>query len=163
LALFAGATLVVAAGDVARGGQALAMFLAEARVSVLSCVPTLLAMMGEEGDLPELRLLILGGEACPAPIVRRWAPPGRPPVVDAYGPTEATVIARYGELPPGKPVTIGRALPNYRVYILDEQLRAIAPGESGEMYIGGVGVARGYVGRADLTSERFVADPFIDF
>jgi amino acid adenylation domain-containing protein len=163
LAFFAGATLVAAVADVARGGYALSVFLAEARVTVLSCVPTLLAMMRDELDLPELRLLILGGEACPAEIVRRWARPGRRRIVNTYGPTEATVIATYGELHAGRGMTIGRALPNYRVHILDEQLRAVSPGQSGEMHIGGVGVARGYVGRADLTTERFVADPFVDF
>jgi non-ribosomal peptide synthetase-like protein len=163
LALFAGATLVAAAADVARGGSALATFLANARVSVMSCVPTLLAMMGEGGiDVPTLRLLILGGEACPAEIVRRWARPGRRRIVNTYGPTETTVIATYAELHPGRPVTIGRALSNYRVYILDEQLRPVAPGQSGELYIGGIGVARGYAGRADLTAERFVVDPFVD-
>src|SRR6185436_12703365 len=83
-------------------------------------------------------LLILGGEACPEQLVERWARPGRR-IVNTYGPTEATVIATHAELQPGKPVPIG---------VL------------GEIFIGGVGVARGYVGLADQTEQRFIPDPF---
>ncbi|MBI3878972.1 MAG: amino acid adenylation domain-containing protein [Verrucomicrobia bacterium] len=159
LAFFAGATLVAATREWIQSGPELARRLTAAGVTVFSTVPTLLAML--EGDLPTVRLLILGGEACPRDLVTRWAKPGRR-MVNTYGPTEATVIATFGECDPAKPVTIGRAVPNYRVFILDENLRALPPGESGELCIGGIGVARGYVGRLELTAEKFVPNPFED-
>jgi non-ribosomal peptide synthetase-like protein len=159
LALFAGATLVAASAGMRRSGPDLVEFLATNRISVLSCVPTLLSMMNDDGEVPTLRLLILGGEACPSDLVRRWTRPGRR-IVNTYGPTEATVIATYGDLQPDRPVNIGRAVPNYDVRLLDPQTRLPTPaGEIGEIHIGGVGLARGYVGRPDLTAERLIADP----
>lgn len=157
LAFHAGATLVAATPEMAHAGPDLSRRLAQSGVTVLSCVPTLLSML--TGDVPTLRLLILGGEACPDQIVERWARPGRR-MVNTYGPTEATVIATYADLCPGKPVTIGRAVPGYRVHLLDDSLRPVPPGVVGEICIGGLGVARGYVGLPELTQERFVPDPF---
>ena len=84
LAFFAGATLVVGTSEIVHAGPALSRILAELRVTVLSCVPTLLMMM--DRDVPSLRLLILGGEACPRELVKRWWKPGRR-VVNTYGPT----------------------------------------------------------------------------
>ncbi len=156
LAFFAGATLVAATPEMEHAGAALSRLLADAGVTVLSCVPTLLAMMEE--DVPGLRLLILGGEACPPDLVRRWWKPARR-MFNTYGPTEATVIATYAECHPQKPVTIGKPLPNYFVGIFDEQMRALPAGVPGELCIGGVGLARGYVGRPDLTREKFVSNP----
>src|SRR5262249_396609 len=92
LAFHAGATLVAPTPEAARSGPALARWLARRGVSVLSCSPTLLAMLAE--DVPTLRLLILGGESCPAPLVGRWARSGRR-IVNTYGPTEATVVATH--------------------------------------------------------------------
>src|SRR5262249_13885983 len=109
-------------------------------------------------DLPELRTLLVGGEACPADLVKRWSRPGRR-MLNTYGPTETTVTATWGELVPGRPVTIGKPLPTYTVHIRDEQMRPVADGELGEICIGGPGVARGYVNRPDLTAARFVQDP----
>ena len=153
LALFSGATLVIGNAEMVRSGTGLSLKLAEAGVTVLSCVPTLLAMMEE--DVPVLRLLILGGEVCPPDLVRRWWKPGRR-VVNTYGPTETTVIATSGECHPDKPVTIGSPVPNYSACILNEELKPVSDGATGELCIGGAGVARGYVGRADLTREKFV-------
>lgn len=153
LAFFAGATLVVATEELVRGGPALSRALAEDGVTVLSCVPTLLAMT--EGDIPSLRLLILGGEVCPPDLVKRWWRPGRR-VVNTYGPTEATVVATYSECHPAKPVTIGRPLDGYTVAILDEDLRPVSEGSAGELCLAGIGLARGYLGRPELTAERFV-------
>ena len=89
-------------------GPGLARILTDERVTVFSTVPTLLSML--EDDLPTVRLLILGGEACPADLVTRWARPGRR-MVNTYGPTEACVIATAWECAPGKPVTIGARAP----------------------------------------------------
>ena len=157
LAFGAGATLVAATPEMARAGPDLARLLRDHGVTVLSCVPTLLSILA--GEMPALRLLILGGEACPGWLVARWARPGRR-IVNTYGPTETTVIATYADLDAGKPVTIGRAVAGYRVHLLDDSLRPVPPGVAGEIFIGGLGVARGYVGLPELTQERFVPDPF---
>jgi non-ribosomal peptide synthetase-like protein len=153
-----GATLVVGPNDSRRLGAELGGFLDDAGVTVFYCVPTLLATIGT--DLPGLRSLIVGGEACPAELVERWSAPGRR-ILNTYGPTEATVTATCGELRPGRPVTIGRALPTYEVVLLDSALRPVRAGDLGEICIGGPGVACGYVGRPDLTAERFIHHPLV--
>ena len=153
LAWCAGATLVAATSETVHSGPDLPRKLTEMRITVLSCVPTLLAMM--EGDLPTVRLLIVGGESCSADLVARWCQPGRR-MFNTYGPTEATVIATWTECEPGCPITIGDPLPGYTAFVLNEQGLPLPAGETGELYLGGLGLARGYVGRADLTNERFV-------
>src|SRR5260370_2542656 len=157
LAFQAGASLVPVTRKLAHGGPDLARFLSDHRVTVLSVVPTLLGMMEE--DVPTLRLLILGGEVCPERLVARWSRPDRR-VVNTYGPTETTVTATYADVVAGKPVTSGRALPGYYVRLVDETLQPVGDGATGEICIGGVGVARGYVGRPEETTDRFVEDPF---
>jgi len=151
----AGATLVAGPDDHRKFGSALADFLIQQQISVMCCVPTLLATL--DRDVPTLRLLLVGGEACPADLVRRWSKPGRR-LLNTYGPTEATVTASWGELSPDKPVTIGRPMPTYAIYILDESLRPVSNGDVGEICIGGPGVAVGYLNRPELTAERFVTD-----
>jgi non-ribosomal peptide synthetase-like protein len=157
LAFHAGATLVAATPEMSRAGADLSRFLTEHRVTVLSCVPTLLSILFAE--IPTVRLLILGGEKCHEQLVERWSQPGRR-MLNTYGPTETTVIATCAELTPGKPVTLGRAVPGYDVHVLDEMLHPVPPGEPGEIYIGGIGVARGYVGLPGHTEARFLPDPF---
>ncbi|MBB4683441.1 Pls/PosA family non-ribosomal peptide synthetase [Amycolatopsis jiangsuensis] len=149
----AGATLVAGPNDSRRLGAELAGFLEQARVTMLYCVPTLLATIPR--DLPLLRGILVGGEACPAQLVERWSRPGRR-ILNTYGPTEATVTATWGELLPGRPVTIGRPLPTYSVVLLDEDREPVPDGEIGEICLGGPGVARGYAGRPDLTADRFI-------
>jgi non-ribosomal peptide synthetase-like protein len=150
----AGATLIVGSIEQTRSGADLAVFLTSQRVTVLSCVPTLLAMM--EIEVPTIRLLILGGEQCPQELVSRWCNPQRR-VLNTYGPTEATVVSTYQECQPERPITIGKALPTYYVYILDENLQLCPIGVEGEIHIGGICLARGYVGRPDLTAEKFIS------
>jgi len=157
LAFGVGATLVAATPEMAHAGPDLARQLARCGVTVLSCVPTLLSLMdGGSEDLPALRLLIVGGETCSKHLVERWARPGRR-IVNTYGPTETTVIATWADVCPGRPVTIGRPLPGYSVYVLDDRLQPVPPGETGEICIAGAGVARGYRGLLDETRARFVA------
>jgi amino acid adenylation domain-containing protein len=148
-----GATLVVGPTDSRRLGAELADFLDETKVTIFYCVPTLLATLPR--DLPGIRSLLVGGEACPAQLVERWSRPGRR-ILNTYGPTEATVTATWCELLPHRPVTIGRPLPTYSVVLLDEQRRPVTHGAVGEICIGGPGVARGYVGRPELTGDRFI-------
>ncbi len=153
----AGATLVIGTAEMVRSGPALPQLLSEAGVTVLSCVPTLLSMMDE--DIPTLRLLILGGEQCPLELVSRWSKPGRR-IINTYGPTEASVVTTWAECIPGQPITIGKPLPNYQVYILDENKEQVPIGTTGEIYIGGISLARGYVNRPELTQGRFIENPF---
>ena len=148
----AGATLVVGPTDSRRLGAELADFLDQERVTVFYCVPTLLATIPR--DLPSVRSLMVGGEACPAGLVDRWSRPGRR-MLNTYGPTESTVTATWGELHPGRPVTIGRPLPTYSVVILDERQHRVADGGVGEICVGGPGVALRYLNLPEKTAERF--------
>ncbi|KAG0047878.1 hypothetical protein BGZ83_007143 [Gryganskiella cystojenkinii] len=153
----AGATLIAGPTDDRRIGAGLTEFLIAHRITVLCGVPTLLATL--EGDLPDVRLMIIGGETCPPELVARWSRPSRR-ILNTYGPTETTITATWVELYPGCPVTIGRPLPTYSIYILDSQECPTVAGEIGEIWIGGPGVALGYLGAPQLTSQRFMLDPF---
>ena len=114
--LMAGATLVPAKPGITMIGEELHEFLRDNRVTVMACCPTLLATI--EQDLPLLRILLVGGEACPQNLVARWYRPGRR-ILNSYGPTEATVTATLTELTPDKPVTIGVPLSTYSIVVLD--------------------------------------------
>ena len=154
--LVAGATLVPNACANSLFGEELAEFLESRAVTCFCCVPTLLASI--ERDLPALRVLLIGGEACPPALVSRWSRPGRT-LLNSYGPTETTVTATLGAMRPDKPVTIGRPLPTYSVVILDaERAVALPLGDRGEIGIAGVGVAEGYLNRPELTAAKFIAD-----
>ncbi|RKG76773.1 amino acid adenylation domain-containing protein, partial [Corallococcus exercitus] len=153
-----GATLVLAPLEKLMPGAPLPVLLREQELSVVSLTPAALAATSSEG-LPKVRTVISGGEALPADVVARWAPGRR--LINTYGPTEATVIATLGDVVAGNGVpSIGKALANVRVYVLDRQGQPVPVGVRGELYIGGVGVARGYAGRPGLTAERFVPDAF---
>jgi non-ribosomal peptide synthetase-like protein len=152
-----GGTLVVPSANVARSSFDAAQFIEAHGVTFFSTVPSFLAMI--ESELKSVRLLVLGGETCPSELVNRFATPGRR-LLNTYGPTETTVVATAADCRSGAPVLIGKALPGYLTYVLDEQMRPVKPGEIGELYIGGAGVARGYMNRPELTSERFLPNPF---
>ncbi len=147
-----GATLVVPPDDVARSTFEAAEFINSNQVTYFSTVPSFLAMLTDE--LPTVTLLIVGGEACPPELVQRWATSQRR-MLNTYGPTEATVVATAAECMPGRPVTIGKPLPGYSAYVLDGHLKRVAPGEIGELYLGGESIAREYLNRPKLTAERF--------
>jgi non-ribosomal peptide synthetase-like protein len=154
--LVAGATIVPNTAPTSLFGEELADFLESRGVTCLCCVPTLLASM--DRDLPQLRILLIGGEACPPALVKRWSRPGRS-LLNSYGPTEATVSATLGRLSPEKPVTIGRPLPTYSIVILDPlRDEAVELGATGEIGIAGVGVAEGYLNRPELNASRFIPD-----
>lgn len=152
-----GATLWVAARETLQEADRLCDVLEQGGITVLDTVPTLLTLLPR--DIPSLRVIILGGEACPPTVLERWCRPGRR-VFNSYGPTETTVVATVAELQPGQPVTIGHPIPNYTCYVVDEALNPVEPGLEGELLIGGPGVAAGYLGRPELTAEKFVANPF---
>lgn len=112
-------------------------------------------------ELPDLKVLITGGEACSSAVVDRWAANRR--FFNAYGPTETTIWATVAELYPGDHSRIiGRPIPNIQVYVLDAGSNLVPVGIPGELYISGIGLARGYLNRPELTAERFISNPFQD-
>jgi len=154
-----GATLVIAPpGPFA--DAPLAEFLAEQRITHAFLSPAAVASMPDVG-LPDLRVLLAGGEAVTGELVERWGT-GRH-LIQLYGPTESTVVVTFSEvLEPGDPQRppIGSPVRNTRLYVLDRWLRPVPVGVPGELYVAGVQLARGYHRRPVLTAERFVADPF---
>ncbi|MGH3997074.1 MAG: amino acid adenylation domain-containing protein, partial [Pseudonocardiaceae bacterium] len=155
--LLAGATLVPKPGGSSLLGAELHEFIQANEITALCCVPTLLATLDE--DLPGLRFLLVSGEACPRDLIARWHRPYRK-FLNVYGPTEATVTATWTPVHPDRPVTIGVPLPTYSAVILDPdgEHRALSPGEVGEIGIAGIGLARGYLNRDDLTDRAFIPD-----
>jgi amino acid adenylation domain-containing protein len=156
--LCSGAALCMGSPEELLPGPNLVRFLESHRIAVATIPPSLLRML-PDAELPQLKTLVSAGEACSSDLIRRWSP-GRH-FINAYGPTEATVCATLGLCNhEGQARDIGRPLPNVRVYILNEKLQPAPIGVPGELCVGGVGVAKGYLNRAELTAERFVRNPF---
>jgi amino acid adenylation domain-containing protein len=137
-----GGTLVVPPEDIAKSPSDAADFINAQRISYFSTVPTFLSLIAM--DLPSVRLLIVGGEACSAQLVSRWAD-GKRCMLNTYGPTETAVVATLTKCAAGETVTIGQALPGYSCHILNERMEEVGIGDVGELYIGGRSVARGYM------------------
>ncbi|MGW0183245.1 amino acid adenylation domain-containing protein, partial [Nocardia sp. NPDC003345] len=155
-AFAAGARLVVARSGTAMGAG-LGDLVRTAGITHLLSTPAILSTL-DPAELPGLRVVVTGGETPPAELVRRWAPRVR--LHNGYGPTETTVMTMQSDpLPPGDPVLIGPALPGVRAKLLDRRLRPAPAGGRAELYIGGPGVALGYLGAPAATAVRFVADP----
>ena len=148
-----GGTLVVPTEEITRSAADAVEFIARNGITFFSTVPTFLSMI--DSELASVRILVLGGEACLPELVTRWAIPGRR-MLNTYGPTEATVVATYAECRPGAVVTIGGPMPGYKTYVLDDEFRELAPGVTGQLFIGGPAVARGYMNLPDLTSQCFI-------
>ncbi|MFK0026649.1 amino acid adenylation domain-containing protein, partial [Streptomyces sp. NPDC090798] len=160
--LAAGATLAIASTSERSEPEALAAMIKQSGVNVASVVPSLLGVL-DPGAVSGVGNWVLGAELLTADLASRWTAGAR--MWNTYGPTEATVITTAVELerdirPEDQPPPIGRPLGNARVYVLDSGLSPVPVGVAGELYIAGAQLARGYVGRAGLTAERFVADPF---
>ncbi|MEV5976566.1 amino acid adenylation domain-containing protein [Streptomyces sp. NPDC052114] len=160
--LAAGGTLAIASAEERTEPAALTGMIRAAGVEAASVVPSVLRALDPD-DVPGIRNWVLGGESLSADLASRWT--ARTRVWNTYGPTEATVMATVGPVAPGtraqdEPPPIGRPLANMRTYVLDGFLRPVPPGVTGELYVAGPGVARGYAGRPDQTAERFVACPF---
>ncbi|WIY00898.1 amino acid adenylation domain-containing protein [Amycolatopsis mongoliensis] len=155
-----GATVVVMDDETARLGPDLVPWLRRERITVLCPPPTLLRATACEDprrELPELRLLYVGGEALPGDVAERWAPGRR--MVNGYGPTECTVTCLRADVEPGKPVAIGKPVPGMRAWVLDERLEPVKPGEKGELCMSGTGLALGYHNKPELTDEKFPRHP----
>ncbi|WP_231992740.1 amino acid adenylation domain-containing protein, partial [Mycobacterium sp. 1164985.4] len=158
-ALLHGGRLVVVPEEVAGSPEELHALLCAEGVEVLCQTPSAVGMLSAQGL--ESAALVVAGEACPGELVDRWATPGRV-MINAYGPTEATVYAAMSAplAGGGDVVPIGVPVPGAALFVLDAGLRRVSPGVVGELYVAGTGVAYGYVGRAGLTASRFVACPF---
>ncbi|HEX8821363.1 MAG TPA: amino acid adenylation domain-containing protein, partial [Archangium sp.] len=158
MALLEGATLVMAPREALLPGAELARLLREERVTTTLLTPSVLEVTPAE-SLPALETVLSGAEACHPGLVERWGRGRR--FVNAYGPTEISICVTVTECSPGTTVTpIGRPLAGTRAYVLDASLRPVSTGAHGELYVGGAGVSRGYLGRPELTAERFLPDPF---
>ncbi|MFC7519028.1 amino acid adenylation domain-containing protein, partial [Herbaspirillum sp. GCM10030257] len=158
--LVQGATLVLPASDMVLAGPVLVEMLAQERITHVTLPPVVLAGLPEEAQLETVRTLVMAGEASNAALVRRFGRNRR--LLNAYGPTEYTVCAtmQVCDLQSEQAPAIGRPIANTRIYLLDVHGQPVPQGVVGEIHIGGVQVARGYLNRDELTAERFVADPF---
>jgi len=164
-----GGLLVLPEPDWIEEPASLAPLLARHQVTHWLSIPaiydTLLSTSRPE-DLESLRTVIVAGESCPPGLVARHhdrMPRAR--LFNEYGPTEATVWCTAFEVSDAGPtprVPIGRPIPGSRVYVLDRRLEPVPPGVAGELFVAGPGVSRGYLGRPDLTAERFLRDPFTE-
>ncbi|WP_304452145.1 non-ribosomal peptide synthetase [Nocardiopsis sp. YSL2] len=155
-----GGTLVIVPAHRRVAGTALTDYLRDQRVTHAILPPALLAALPDEARLPEGICLLAGTEEVTPALVDRYAPGRR--MFNAYGPTEVSVNSTLGACRAGMsaPVPIGPPDPGTRAYVLDDGLNPVPTGVVGELYLAGDGLARGYHGRAALTAERFVADPF---
>jgi amino acid adenylation domain-containing protein len=161
-ALTSGATLVLADTETLLSPMRLTQLMRDERVTVTDIPPAVMALLPADA-FDDLRIVFVGGEAFSADLVDRWALPGRR-FFNGYGPTEATVTVIVKECQAGLdgPPPIGRPMTNHQVYVLDRYGNPVPIGVPGELYIGGVGLARGYLRRVGLTRERFVPNPFSD-
>ncbi|WP_395807785.1 amino acid adenylation domain-containing protein [Archangium minus] len=165
-----GATTYVFEDELVRNPPLLVPALQRARVTIAEMVPSLLQSILEDGDDPlspflkHVRALVIGGQALPPSLVSSWLTryPGTL-LVNAYGPTECTDIVTVHPMrsaPTTSLTPIGLPKANMEAYVLDDSFRPVPPGVLGELYVGGTGVARGYLHRPELTSERFLPHPF---
>ncbi|HEX9337952.1 MAG TPA: non-ribosomal peptide synthetase [Pseudonocardiaceae bacterium] len=158
LALPAGATLVVPPPGPLVGDD-LATVLADQHITHALIPPVALATIPDDTELPEFHTVIVGGDACNAALVERWAP-GRT-LINAYGPTEVTIVATWSDpLTPGpQPPPIGRPITNTTIHLLDTNLHPVPIGVPGEIHITSPGLAHGYHNQPGLTAARFIAAP----
>jgi amino acid adenylation domain-containing protein len=159
LAFGAGACLSLPRGGAPLVGDILAGALRDTGATIVTLPPSALGTV-RPGDIPGVRTVVVAGEECPPDLVAEWAAEVR--LVNAYGPTEATVCATAHFCRPGDEagrVPIGRPLDGVRVHVLDAALRPVPVGTAGELVVGGAGVSHGYHQRPELTSERFVTAP----
>jgi amino acid adenylation domain-containing protein/non-ribosomal peptide synthase protein (TIGR01720 family) len=163
--LCSGGTLHVLSPDCSSDPDAMAEYFRRHPIDLLKIVPSHLKALGLDRVLPR-KCLVLGGEAAPWDLATRVAATADAPMVlNHYGPTETTVGAtthrpgREGSEARRGSIPLGRPLANCRVFLLDAQMQLAPAGVAAELHIGGEGLARGYLGRPDLTAERFIPDP----
>lgn len=155
--LTTGGTVVLKPGPGLLLGDDLANFIRDNRITLIKLPASSLRLVPSR-DLPSLETVVTAGEACTEELVRSWAPGRR--FFNCYGPTEVSIGSTMARLEAdGRPVTIGRPNPNLSALVLDEDLSPAAPGRLGELFIAGIGLSWGYLGRPGLTAERFLPNP----
>ncbi len=160
LPLTTGACVVIASREDASDGARLARLITECGATVMQATPSRWRMLLHAGWQGSGRLKILsGGEALATDLAEQLLPRCAA-LWNLYGPTETTIWSAACPISSGEPVTIGRPIANTRFYILDRALQPVPVGVPGELFIGGDGVAEGYLNRPELTAERFPVDPF---
>ncbi|MBO0719579.1 MAG: amino acid adenylation domain-containing protein, partial [Blastocatellia bacterium] len=157
MAFCSGGTLILPDSEHSREGTEFAELLERMQVEIATVSPSALTGL-TPADFPALRCLVVAGEPCPPALARAWG--GGREFINAYGPTETTVCATISKPLSTDDAPIGRALPGTAVFALDEQMRLLPRGFTGELYIGGAGLARGYLNNPAHTAERFLPDPF---
>jgi len=166
LPLISGATLVVAPPEAHRDPLALAALIREHSITTLHFVPSMLAafLAAPAARGLQLRRVFTSGEALDAALRDRFHATIQAELHNLYGPTEAAVDVSWWPAnrdDASQPVPIGFPVWNTQLYVLDARMQPLPPGVAGDLYLGGVQLARGYLGRDDLTAERFLADPFV--
>jgi amino acid adenylation domain-containing protein len=161
LPLIVGAQLVIASRDVATSGIALAETLVQTHATIMQATPITWRMLLATGWQADASLKMLcGGEALPLDLARQLVSQDAS-LYNMYGPTETTIWSTLHKFEPEDTfISIGHPIANTTLYILDQHLQLVSMGVSGELYIGGDGLARGYLHRPDLTAERFIRHPF---
>ncbi|KAH7305941.1 AMP-binding enzyme [Stachybotrys elegans] len=127
-------------------------------IDVLICTPSILAKY-QPKDFPKIKVVATAGEPSAQKLADAWATDKT--YYNCCGPTETTIVNTMHDHVPGQPLSIGKPTPNNNVYILDEDMRAVAPGEPGVMWAGGLGVTRGYIGLPEKTAEKYKPDTFV--
>jgi len=162
MALLSGATLCSVDEENRMPGPGLSKLIRDHEISIFIMPPPILTAQSEEG-LTTLRAIGSGGESPTRDVIARWTAGDRP-YLNLYGPTEATVIVSsylLNNLPGDiSNMLIGSPIDNTQLYILDPKLQPVPIGVAGELYVGGVGLSRGYLNRPDMTAERFIPNPF---
>jgi amino acid adenylation domain-containing protein len=159
MALINGARLVLASREAVLPGPQLIELLRQSQTNIVTLPPTVLALFADDVELPSLETVVVAGEACSVQLAARWGAKCR--MHNAYGPSETTVCSTVSGPLDGKRVpSIGRPIANMEMYVLDQRMDPVPVGVQGELYIGGTGLARGYVRWPELTAERFVPHPF---
>src|SRR3984957_5373867 len=164
--LLAGARLIIVEPDAHRDTRYIAEKIRDNSISILHCVPSFLRLLVAEpafANAATLRAVMSGGEALTPDIVAEFGRRSKARLYNVYGPTETIIDSAYwlcDGTSDASIVPIGRPIPNARMYILNSALRPVPVGVSGELYIGGVSLARGYVNLPGLTADKFIPDPF---
>ncbi|MEV0026369.1 amino acid adenylation domain-containing protein [Streptomyces atroolivaceus] len=159
--LLSGGTSVIAPEEVRVPGDELLDYIVEHRVTGVNLLPSFLAAMPDDRTVDPDVFFVVGAERLDPELARRWGQ-GRRALFNAYGPTEVTINSTLWRYDPDDagPLPIGRPDPDVRAYVLDGGLQPVGVGVTGELYLGGPSLARGYLGRPGLTAATFVADPF---
>jgi amino acid adenylation domain-containing protein len=161
--LLGGAAVVFPDADLGGDPARIISAVRRYRITVLGVIPSWLSLLASDPELAEcrsLRWVFCGGETLPAHVVERIRRCLAVEINNMYGPTETAMEATFLTCSPGRPTSVGRPIANVRAYVLDDAMQPVPSGAAGELYLGGAGLARGYVHNPGLTAECFVPDPF---